>query len=58
MTQYAFFFDQSRYTGCRDCTVACKNGHQLSSGLLKYMKVYEYEKEAFPTVHIHFQWIP
>jgi len=58
MTQYAFFFDQSRCTGCRDCTVACKNCHQLPAGPLKYLKVYEYEKGAFPTVRIHFQWIP
>jgi len=58
MTQYAFFFDQSRCTGCRDCTVACKNWHQLPAGPLKYLKVYEYEKGAFPTVRIHFQWIP
>src|SRR5271157_6645334 len=58
MTQYGFFFDQSRCTGCRDCTVACKNWHQLPAGPLKYLKVYEYEKGAFPTVRIHFQWIP
>jgi len=58
MTQYAFFFDQSRCTGCRDCTVACKNWHQLPAGPLKYLTVYEYEKGAFPTVRIHFQWIP
>ena len=58
MTQYAFFFDQSRCTGCRDCTVACKNWHQLPPGPLKYLKVYEYEKGAFPLVRIHFQWVP
>ena len=58
MTQYAFFFDQSRCTGCRDCTVACKNWHQFPPGPLKYLKVYEYEKGAFPTVRIHFQWVP
>jgi anaerobic dimethyl sulfoxide reductase subunit B (iron-sulfur subunit) len=38
--------------------VACKNWHQLPAGPLKYLKVYEYEKGAFPTVRIHFQWIP
>ena len=58
MTQYGFFFDQSRCTGCRDCTVACKNWHQLPPGPLKYLKVYEYEKGSFPLVRIHFQWIP
>jgi len=58
MTQYAFFFDQSRCTGCRDCSVACKNWHQLPAGPLKYLKVYEYEKGSFPLVRIHFQWVP
>jgi len=58
MTQYGFFFDQSRCTGCRDCSVACKNWHQLPPGPLKYLKVYEYEKGSFPTVRIHFQWVP
>jgi len=58
MTQYGFFFDQSRCTGCRDCSVACKNWHQLPPGPLKYLKVYEYEKGSFPQVRIHFQWIP
>jgi anaerobic dimethyl sulfoxide reductase subunit B (iron-sulfur subunit) len=58
MTQYGFFFDQSRCTGCRDCTVACKNWHQLPPGPLKYLKVYEYEKGSFPLIRLHYQWVP
>ena len=58
MTQYGFFFDQSRCSGCRACTVACKSWHGLSSGPLKYLKIYEYEKGSFPDVRVHFQWIP
>ena len=58
MTQYGFFFDQSRCTGCRTCSVACKSWHQLPPGPLKYLKVYEYEKGSFPTVRIHYQWVP
>ena len=54
MTQYGFFFYQSRCTGCRDCSVAC---HQLPPGPLKYLKVFEYEKGSFPTVRIHFQFL-
>ena len=57
MTQYGFFFYQSRCTGCRDCSVACKNWHQLPPGPLKYLKVFEYEKGSFPTVRIHFQFL-
>jgi anaerobic dimethyl sulfoxide reductase subunit B len=58
MTQYGFFFDQSRCTGCHTCTVACKSYHQLSSGPIKYLRVYQYEKGSFPNVGIHVQWIP
>ena len=56
--QYGYFFDQSRCTGCRACTVACKNWHQLPPGPLKYLKIYEYEKGSFPDVRLHFQFVP
>jgi anaerobic dimethyl sulfoxide reductase subunit B len=58
MSQYGFFFDQSRCTGCRTCSVACKNWHDLPPGPLKYLKVYEYEKGGFPDLRIHLQWVP
>ncbi len=58
MTQYGFFYDQSRCTGCRTCSVACKNWHGLPPGPLKYLKIYEYEKGGFPDVRIHLQWVP
>jgi anaerobic dimethyl sulfoxide reductase subunit B (iron-sulfur subunit) len=56
--QHGFFFDQSRCSGCRACTLACKSWHNLPAGPLKYLKIYEYEKGVFPYVRIHFQWIP
>ena len=58
MTQYGFFFDQSRCSGCNACAVACKSWHKLPPGPLKYLKVYEYEKGSFPDVRMHFQWVP
>ncbi|HUL30340.1 MAG TPA: 4Fe-4S dicluster domain-containing protein [Thermodesulfobacteriota bacterium] len=58
MPQYGFFFDQSRCSGCRACTVACKNWNSLPPGPLKYLRIYEYEKGPFPNCRIHFQWIP
>ena len=58
MTQYGFFFDQSRCSGCKACAVACKTWHKLPPGPLKYLKIYEYEKGSFPDVRIHFQWLP
>lgn len=27
MTQYGFFVDVSKCTGCKTCMVACKDGH-------------------------------
>ncbi len=58
MTQYGFFFDQGRCSGCHVCTVACKNWNELPPGPLKYLRVYEYEKGSFPDLRIHMQWIP
>jgi anaerobic dimethyl sulfoxide reductase subunit B len=58
MSQYGFFFDQSRCSGCHTCAVACKNWNRLPPGSLKYLRIYEYEKGSFPNVRIHFQWVP
>lgn len=58
MAQYGFFFDQGRCSGCHACAVACKNWNGLPPGPLKYLRIYEYEKGAFPNVRIHFQWVP
>ena len=58
MTQYGFFFDQSRCSGCNACAIACKSWNRLPPGPLKYLRIYEYEKGGFPDVRIHFQWIP
>ena len=58
MTQYGFFFDQSRCTGCHACSLACKNWHTIPPGPLKYLRIYQYEKGSFPDVRIHYQWIP
>ncbi|MDO4502385.1 MAG: 4Fe-4S binding protein [Coriobacteriia bacterium] len=42
MTQYAFFFDNSRCTGCRTCQMACKDYKDLACDI-SYRKVYDYE---------------
>lgn len=58
MVQFGFFYDQSRCTGCQTCTLACKSYHQLAPGPLKFLRIYQYEKGAFPNVRLHVQWIP
>lgn len=56
--QYGFFLDQSRCTGCQTCAIACKSVHELPPGPLKYLRIFQYEKGAFPDVRIHVQWVP
>ncbi len=58
MPQYGFYFDQSCCTGCKTCSVACKNLNGLPPGPLKYLRVYEYEKGSFPDIRLHYRWIP
>lgn len=52
MTQYGFFFDQSRCTGCHACSIACKGWYDIPPGPLKYMRVYQWEEGAFPNVRL------
>lgn len=40
MTQYAFYFDGTRCTGCKTCEFACKDYKDLDVGIA-YRKVYE-----------------
>lgn len=42
MTQYGFYFDNSRCTGCRTCEMACKDYKDLSTEYA-YRKVYDIE---------------
>lgn len=42
MTQYGFYFDSSRCTGCRTCEMACKDYKDLSQ-TIAFRKVYDYE---------------
>ncbi len=53
MTQYGFFFDQSRCTTCHACEVACREVRHLPvDGGVKWMRVYEWEKGDFPYVRV------
>jgi Fe-S-cluster-containing hydrogenase components 1 len=53
MTQYAFFFDQSRCYGCQACSVACKDWNGIEPGPEKWMTVYEWEKGSYPELRVH-----
>lgn len=41
MTQYAFYFDGTRCSGCKTCLYACKDTYDLDVGMT-YRKVFEY----------------
>jgi DMSO reductase iron-sulfur subunit len=53
MTQYGFFIDLSRCIGCNACVIACKQWHNLEPGPAKWMRVYQWEKGAFPDIEVH-----
>jgi DMSO reductase iron-sulfur subunit len=53
MTQYGFYIDLSRCIGCNACVIACKEWHNLEPGPAKWMRVFQWEKGAFPDIELH-----
>ncbi len=53
MTQYGFFIDLSRCIGCNACLIACKQWHDVQPGPTKWLRVYQWEKGAFPDIEVH-----
>ena len=58
MGQYGFYFDQSRCVSCNACVAACKQWHNLPPGPQTWIRVYQWEKGAFPGIQLHFLAIP
>lgn len=52
MTQYGFFFDQTRCYGCQACSIACKDWNDIAPGPEKWMSVFEWEKGTFPRIRL------
>lgn len=46
MTQYGFYFNSARCTGCKTCELACKDYKDLSP-TIAFRKVYDYEGGAW-----------
>jgi len=58
LTQYGFFFDQSRCIGCRACSVACKDWYNIDAGPVKWLRIFETESGTFPTVSENILFVP
>jgi anaerobic dimethyl sulfoxide reductase subunit B (iron-sulfur subunit) len=58
ITQYGFYFDQSRCTGCNTCVLACKSWKLISPGPVKLIRLQEWEEGAFPKVRVNMVVIP
>lgn len=50
--QLAFYFDQTRCTGCCTCSVACKDWHDIPAGPVNWMKVRTLEEGEFPKISV------
>jgi anaerobic dimethyl sulfoxide reductase subunit B (iron-sulfur subunit) len=57
-TQYGFFFDQSRCTGCQNCALACKAKTGTNPGQVRLLRLYQWETGAFPNTRVHMLFAP
>ncbi|MDA8187352.1 MAG: 4Fe-4S dicluster domain-containing protein [Dehalococcoidales bacterium] len=58
MTQFGFFYDQSRCTGCHACSILCKSWNDLPPGPIKWMRVFQWEKGTLPDLRVHVLAVP
>lgn len=58
MAQYGFLIDLSRCIGCNACVISCKQWHDIPPGPVKWMRVYQWEKGAFPQIDLRVLPIP
>ncbi|MFC1905460.1 FAD-dependent oxidoreductase [Chloroflexota bacterium] len=58
MAQYGFLIDLSRCIGCNACLISCKQWHDIPPGPIKWMRVYQWEKGAFPDIELRILPIP
>lgn len=50
--QMAFYFDQTRCTGCYTCVIACKDWHDVELGPVDYRDVVYIEKGKYPDPYV------
>lgn len=52
MTQYGFYIDSSRCTGCKTCELACKDFKNLSTDV-SFRRIYEYAGGIGSRIMVH-----
>lgn len=52
--QLAFYFDQTRCTGCYTCVVACKDWHDIPAGPANWIRVTTIEQGKYPKPFLAF----
>ncbi|MFW9948710.1 MAG: 4Fe-4S dicluster domain-containing protein [Candidatus Thorarchaeota archaeon] len=50
MTQFGFYFDQTRCIGCHTCAIACKDWNDIDTGPVNWMRVDEILEGKFPNL--------
>jgi len=58
VTQYGFFFDQSRCIACETCAVVCKEWNLLSPGPSKWLRLFEWDSGTFPNIRVNTLFAP
>ena len=58
MTQYGFFFDQSRCYDCKACSLACKTHNGIGPGAEKWLRMFEWEEGVFPKTRLKALFAP
>jgi len=58
VSQYGFYFDQSRCINCHACSVACKDWNDLEPGPVKWLRRFEWETGSFPQVRQNYLFAP
>lgn len=53
MTQYGFFFDQSRCYNCRTCVLACRDWLQIDPGPVKPLRILQWESGVYPSTRLN-----
>lgn len=52
--QMAFFFNQTRCSGCLTCVVACRQWHSIDCDRLSWRRVETIEEGSFPDLRVSF----